>query len=133
MKKQATLAVLALLAGCASAPTHGPGINDLRDPQYLRAERKIPMTFAKIQMALFEHQKTCGAGPEFRRDQSSPSYASIVQKLEPSAQWDRTILVDLVLLQNAPVRATAYSYYAGNDDRIRQVFDAVLHPQQCPQ
>ena len=130
MKKHVLLFALVLLAGCAVGP-HDKTLDDLREPEYLRAERELPLSFAQIQMALFKHKAACGSGPEFAADPQRPSYASITQKPSPAAGLDRTIVVDLVLRLDRPVKARAYSYYAGVDKQVQRIFDAITHPAMC--
>ena len=131
MKKLAMVLAIALLGGCAATPLEfRPG--DVREPMYLRAERSIPLTFPKIQMALFKHKAACGWGPEFVLDPEQTAYATIYYKPSPTAKPNRTMIADLTFLANGPVRAQVYSYYADVDQQVNQLFSAILHPTVCP-
>jgi hypothetical protein len=130
MNKLAILLIPVLLAGCGTTAPNKT-FDDLREPIYLRSVQNLPLSFAQIQMALFKHQAACGSGPVFAANPQNASYAMVTQELTPGGGPEHTILVDLVLLQNRPVRASAYSYYAGLDEQIRNVFDAIRHPGVC--
>lgn len=132
MKKIVFLTGLCILAGCA-APKSGMQLNDLRKDAYLRTERSLPFdTFAKVQMALFKHKAACGGDIEFKLNPRNASYAIITKKPSPAADWNHTIVLDLVLMEGRPIKASAYSYYAGTEAQIQQMFDAVTRPQVCP-
>ncbi len=142
MKKMAMLAALsAILAGCATGPTGPAGLreSDLRDPKFFRAERVLPLSFPKIQMALFKHQAACGSAPVFSMDARQTNYATIVQKPAGAVNFEHAVLADLEQLQDtmmAPSRAkaTVYTYYAdaATIKQIDQVFNAIAHPEVCP-
>jgi len=131
MKKLLLCIAVAALAGCTTAPRQ-IRLMDLRTDIHVRDQRRLPLDFPKIQMALFKHQKACGSAPVFAVDPNDPSYATITLKTRPDAGWDRTILVDLTLLSNFTVRTTTYSYYPGVDKQIGQIFNAITHPAVCP-
>lgn len=124
------LAGLMGLAGCAGQPGIVP-LSTLESPAYLVAQRRLPMDFVAIQKALVRHQAECKQTYTFRADPDSFSYARVTYPLEPGAGWDRTLLIDLVLLQNRTTRASAYSYYADQGARVEQIFAAILHPEVC--
>jgi len=129
MKTLALFLAMIVLAGCASAP-RGPE-SDIRDPMYLRTEQFLPLTFAKIQVALFKHKAACGVAPELVVDADNSSYATIRQELPDAGRRDHPIVVQLILLQDMRVKAQAYSYYAGTEAEIQQIFDAIKTPGVC--
>lgn len=138
MKKTVMLMALAMLAGCATGPA-GLRMTDLRDPQYLRTERTIPLTYPKIQMALFKHQAACGSAPQFSLDPRQTSYATIVQQPAGAVNFEHAILVDLTsyqgtMMEESRIKAKVYAYYADSatKKRIDQVFNAIAHPEVCP-
>lgn len=134
MKKlPALLLVVLALAGCAaSGPPAGMRLHDLRSSDYFRMQRDIPYdSFAKVQMALFRHQAACGGDITFTADPQHASYGMVTEKDFPGAGWDHTLLIDLVLLQDRPIRAKAYSYYAGTEVGFRRMFDAIVKPGVC--
>src|SRR3546814_2177225 len=85
MKTMALLAAITILAGCAAAPS-GVSIDDVRSPAYFRGERTIPLTFAKIQMALFKHEAACGTSAKLVLEPRETNYATITQMPQPSAR-----------------------------------------------
>jgi hypothetical protein len=130
MKKTVLLLSVFLLAGCA-VPSQNDQLDSVRTPDLLRAEQRIPLSFAQIQMALFKHNAACGSGPLFTADPRNSSYASVTQKLTEEGGPKHTIVVDLTLLQDRRVKAQAYSYYAGVDKQIQSIFRAITHPEVC--
>lgn len=130
MKKLWLLFGLCLLSGCG-VTSQNNRLDSVRTPDLLRAEQRIPLSFAQIQMALFKHKAACGSGPVFAADPNDPSYASVTQKLTEEGGPKHTIVVDLTLLEDGPVKAQAYSYYAGVDKQIQRIFNAILHPGVC--
>ncbi|HEU0230506.1 MAG TPA: hypothetical protein VFR20_08035 [Burkholderiaceae bacterium] len=130
MRKPLLCLGVVVLAGCA-APHGLTRYVDLHSEDHLRAQRHILMDFPKIQMALFEHQRACGSAPVFTRSSKDPSYAMITQKLSPGADWKNTIEVDLALLGDLTVQAKAYTYHAGLEAQIDQVFNAIAKPKVC--
>lgn len=131
MKKFAIVLAAAMLGGCATGPVKFRA-SDVRQPQYLRAERKIPLNFPKIQMALFKHKQVCGWAPEFVMDEGQTSFATVYYKPTPTSKDDRTIVVDLTFLQDGSVRAQAYSYYANAGAQVTEAFTAMTNPGVCP-
>jgi hypothetical protein len=130
MKKLLLCLGAAVLAGCTAS--HGlTRYVDLHSEDHMRAKRHLLMDFPKIQMALFQHQKACGSAPVFTRSSKNPSYATITQKLSPDADWKHTIEVDLALLDDLTTQAKVYTYYAGLDEQIDQVFNAITNPREC--
>lgn len=132
---------VALLAGCASG-SGGAGLraSDLRDPAFFRSERTVPLTFPKIQMALFKHQAACG-GPAFKfaMDPGETAYATITDKPADSNSYEHAVLADLIqfqasMFQEARVRMRVYTYYADDqsEQRIAHMFNAILRPTVCP-
>lgn len=139
MKKIAMLAALAVLGGCA-AGSAGLRAVDLRDPMYLRTERTIPLTFPKIQMALFKHQAACGNAPQFSMDPRQTGYATVVYRPEGAVNFDQAVLVDLIqyqetMMEESRTKTKVYTYYAdpATKKRIDQVFEAIAHPEVCPE
>ena len=132
-KRSALLLGAALvLAGCAARGPEGLHLNDLLTSDYFRLQRNIPYdTFAPVQMALFKHQRACGGDITFTADPNHASYAIVTEKDFPGAGWDHTLVIRLVLLQDRPVKAAAYSYYAGTERRIDRMFDAIIKPGVC--
>jgi len=132
-KRSAVLFCAALaLAGCAARGPEGMRLIDLHTDDYLRMQRNIPLdSFAKVQMALFKHQSACGGDITFTADPNHASYAMVTEKDFPGAGWGHTLLIELVLLQDRPIKATAYSYYAGTEARIARMFDAITKPGVC--
>ncbi|OWT56272.1 hypothetical protein CEY11_19860 [Candidimonas nitroreducens] len=132
-KRCAVLLCAALaLAGCAARGPVGLRLNDLLSSDYARMQRKIPYdTFAQIQMALFRHQRLCGGDVTFTADPTHSSYALVTEKDFPGAGWDHTLTIQLVLLLDHPIQATAYSYYAGTERRFDRMFDAIIKPDVC--
>src|SRR3546814_2593271 len=88
MKTMALLAAITILAGCAAAPS-GVSIDDVRSPAYFRGERTIPLTFAKIQMALFKHEAACGTSAKLVLEPRETNYATITQMTQPSASYEK--------------------------------------------
>lgn len=120
------------LAGCATKGPEGMRLNDLRTSDYLRMERHVPYkTFAEVQMALFKHQRACGGDITFTADPDRASYAIVTEKDFPGAGWDHTLVIQLVLLLDHPMQASAYSYYAGTERRFDRMFSAIIKPGVC--
>lgn len=118
------------LGGCAGQPGVVP-LSTLESPTYLVAKRRLPMDFAAIQRALFQHQEACNETFTFQGSPESFSYAQVTYRPTPDAGWDRTLLIDLVLYQDRSTRASAYSYYTGQDEMVNRMFAAMLHPEVC--
>jgi hypothetical protein len=130
MKKLLLCLGAVLLGGCAGP--HGLArYSDLHTSEHLRDERRLPMDFPKIQMALFKHKQACGSSPVFAMDPDELSYATITLKTRPGAGWEHTIVVDLTLLKTLNVVAKTYSYYAGVDKQIDEIFNAITNPTVC--
>ena len=137
MQKITMLTALLVLAGCAT-DTAGLRTVDLRDPEFFRTERTIPMTFPKIQMALFKHQDACGSSPEFSMDPRETNYATIIDRPVGAEGLEQAVLVDLVqyqatMMDDPRTKAQVYTYYAdtATEQRIDQLFNAILHPEVC--
>ncbi|MEO6985019.1 MAG: hypothetical protein ABI155_06720 [Paralcaligenes sp.] len=131
MKKMIMLVVALMLAGCAASQS-GLRLNDLRTQAYSRTERTVPFTsFAPIQMALFKHQAACGGDITFTANPRNASYAIVSSHKPPTADWRHTIAIELSLMEFGPVRAHAYSYGAGTEAQIQQMFSAMVHPEVC--
>ncbi|HUH59919.1 MAG TPA: hypothetical protein VL001_07555 [Candidimonas sp.] len=139
MKKLTALLALTVVAGCASTTPAGLRLSDLRDPRFLRTEQSIPLTYPKIQMALFKHKEVCGSAPVFAMEPGKTAYATIIDRPSGATNYDHAILFELTryegtMLSEARVQAAAYAYYsnAETNQRIKQVFDAIAHPDVCP-
>ncbi|RTZ44387.1 hypothetical protein EKL30_07340 [Candidimonas sp. SYP-B2681] len=137
MKRIVMFAAVVVLAGCATKQA-GVREYDLRDPQYFHTERTLPLTFPKIQMALFKHKTACGSAPKFSMDPRQTNYATIIDLPEDAVSLERAVLADLIQLQGtmmeeSRVRVKVYSYYsdAAADKRVEQFFNAILRPEVC--
>lgn len=138
MKKMTIIVAALVLAGCAAGAA-GLRLVDLRDPKYSRGERTIPLTFPKIQMALFKHKDACGSAPHFSVDARQTNYATIIERPEGAENFERAVLVDLVqyqstMMEDARTRGQIYTYYTdtATKNRVDQLFNAILHPEVCP-
>ncbi|NYT44762.1 hypothetical protein H0A64_07975 [Alcaligenaceae bacterium] len=138
MKIPAIFLMVAMLAGCASTP-QGLRVTDLRDQRYFRGDYTIPLSFAKIQAALFKHEAACGSAPVFALDPRQTSYATITDKPAGQTSYENAIVADLTFYQSTLMseprsRAHVYSYYADSatQQRIEQLFAAIAHPEVCP-
>lgn len=137
MKKMAMFIAVMALAGCSTGPA-GLRAVDLRDPAYFRTERTIPLTFPKIQMALFKHQNACGSAPEFSMDPLQTNYATITQRPANATSFEHAVMADLTqyqatMMEESRTKAQVYTYYADGDTkrRIDQLFEAIEHPEVC--
>jgi len=124
------LAGLAALAGCA-AQNGQLREDDLRRSVYLQSERRINTDFVGIQRALFKHQAECGKAAVFKMDERQASYGTLRYPLEEGAGWEKTILVDLTLMQKGWVDAKVYSYQAGVQQQIKEIFTSIRAPGIC--
>ncbi len=124
------LAGLAVLAGCAK---QGAELReqDLRRSSYFKTERRINADFVGIQRALFKHQAECGKAAVFKMDEREASYGTLRYELEPGAGWDKSILVDLTLMQKGWVDAKVYSYRADVKKEIKEIFTSIRAPGVC--
>jgi hypothetical protein len=139
MKKLAMLLALTAVAGCASTAPTGLRLGDLREPRFLRSEQSIPLTYPKIQMALFKHKEACGSAPVFAMEPGKTAYATIVDRPSGATGYEHAILLELTryegtLLSEPRVEADVYAYYSNAETkkRIKQIFDAIAHPDVCP-
>jgi hypothetical protein len=137
MKKMTVMLGLVLLAGCASQPA-GLRETDLRDREFLRGERYINLSFAKMQGALFKHQAACGEAPIFRMDSGHTSYASVVYTPAGTDSLEQAVLLDLVqhksnFLHDERAKALIYTYYMNAEvqDRIDYVLRIFSYPELC--
>lgn len=138
MKTSVLLFAAAVLAGCASTP-EGLRMVDLREPAYFRGEHSIPLTFPRIQAALFKHEAACGSAPTFAMDPGQTSYATITDKPDGETSYENAVVADLTqyqpsMMEEARARAKVYSYYSDSatKERIEQLFQAIAHPEICP-
>lgn len=138
MKKITMLMALLVLAGCAGSSA-GLREVDLRDESFFRTERTIPLTFPKIQMALFKHENACGSAPRFAMDRFQTGYATLIDKPADAENFEHAVLADLTqyqgsMMEEARTKAKVYTYFSGSasEERIDQLFNAILHPEVCP-
>ncbi|EJC62468.1 MULTISPECIES: hypothetical protein [Alcaligenes] len=124
------LAGLAVLAGCAKQNAELRE-QDLRRSSYFKTERRINMDFVAIQRALFKHQAECGKAAVFKMDERQASYGTLRYELEPGAGWEKSILVDLTLMQKGWVDAKVYSYSGNVKKEINEIFTSLRAPGVC--
>lgn len=124
------LAGLAVLAGCATENKQLRE-DDLRRSVYLKSERRIRTDFVGMQRALFKHQAECGKAAVFKMDERQASYGTLAYPLEEGAGWDKTILVDVTLMQKGWVDAKVYSYQSGVGRQIDEIFTSIRAPGVC--
>ncbi|WP_341667108.1 hypothetical protein [Alcaligenes sp. SDU_A2] len=124
------LAGLAALAGCATDNAMLRE-DDLRRSVHQKSERRINTDFVGIQRALFKHQAECGKAAVFKMDERQASYGTLRYPLVDGAGWDKTILIDLTLMQKGWVDAKVYSYQAGVSDQIDAIFTSIRAPGIC--
>ena len=130
-----------VLAACATAfSSDDPHLRDLRDPDYLRTERTLEMTFPQIQMALFRHDRVCGNAPTFRMRENETSFATIIEHGSEERSWNERIAFDLTWFQPSlrygmRTRVEVYSFFSDGSvrRRIDAMFNAILNPDACPE
>jgi len=131
MKKIVTCTLLLVLAGCTASRT----VSSLRDASLLRHERRLSLTHAQVQRALFEHQRLCGRAPEFALNAHSVNEATVTYAFDHPPQLNRTVLVDLQQVygwDGLRLAARAYASLQVTQDEIERVFQAMLNPTVCP-
>lgn len=131
--------LLMLLASCGTSDPSQRHTDALRQEQYERTERTLGMTFPEIQQALFRHERYCGQAPVFEMKEGEASYATIKEANSEQLPWNQRILVDLMWLepsmrQETRTRAQVYSFFSNKaiKTRIRNIFNAIERPEQCP-
>lgn len=130
MRAPLACVLLATVAACA-APG-GLTLYQLETPQYMVTERRrLPVDFAQVQQALFKHQDLCGETYVFEMEPRSSAYGRVVYRPTPDAGWDDSVVISLVLLHNRSVNAKAYSYRAGQMERVHRMFSAMMKPKVC--
>ncbi|CDM24909.1 hypothetical protein [Castellaniella defragrans] len=132
MRITLTLASLAVvLAGCAAQPA-GLGLDQLETERYLLTERRrLPIDFAGVQRNLFRHARTCGETYTFEMVPGESAFGRVVYRPTPDAGWDRSIVLSLTLLHNRSINVQAYSYHAGQMDRVHRMMTAMMKPDSC--
>lgn len=131
MKTLCALASLSVLAACAGQP-QGLTINQLETPTHqLTERRRLPIDFAGVQQNLFRHAKLCGDTYTFEMVPRESAYGRVVYRPTPDAGWDRSVVLSLTLLHNRTINVKAYSYYAGEMDRVHQMLTAMMKPELC--
>lgn len=122
---------LAVLAACANQPT-GLTANQLESERYYLTERRrLPIDFPEIQSNLFKHEAACGVKYTFQLEPNKTSYARVFYRMNDSDRWEDSVLLSLVLLHNATINVTAYSYQAGQMDRVHKMLTAMMSPDKC--
>ncbi len=131
MKTIYALSCLAVLSACASQP-QGLTLNELETPRYQVTERRrLPIDFPGVQQNLFRHAAACGQTYTFEMAPDASSYGRVVYRPAPDAGWDRSVVLSLTLLHNRTINVTAYSYYAGQMDRVHEMLTAMMKPELC--
>ena len=132
MKAILVLASLAVLTACASQPT-GLTINQLETERYQITERRrLPIDFAHVQQNLFRHAAKCGQVYTFEMVPDESSFARVVYRPAPGdARWEHSVVLSLVLLHNRTINVKAYSYQAGQMDRVHEMLTAMMKPEAC--
>jgi hypothetical protein len=131
MKKLAVLLGVLTLAGCAGN-NQGLSLNLIEDPLYLRAEHDFEQNFVQIQRAVFRHQDACHDNVRFEVDAGNPNYARIIKPLVANAtNYSDMMILSMAELRSGVTRAKLYSYYVTTRDQAREMFNVVLHPEQC--
>ncbi|MGB6241990.1 MAG: hypothetical protein WBF69_05860 [Castellaniella sp.] len=131
MKAIYLLATLAVLSGCASQP-QGLSINELETPRNQVTERRrLPIDFPGVQQNLFRHAAVCGQTYTFEMVPGQTSFGRVVYRPTPDAGWDRSVVLSLTLLHNRTINVTAYSYHAGQMERVHEMLTAMMKPELC--
>ena len=131
-KASAALASLMVMAGCAAPGTTGLTADQLETERYLVTERRrLPIDFPGVQQNLFKHAALCGQTYTFEMLPGESTFGRVVYRPTPDAGWDRSVVLHLTLLHNRTINVKAYSYYAGQLDRIREMFTAMMKPEVC--
>ncbi|MFV0282460.1 MAG: hypothetical protein ACK5JE_01540 [Castellaniella sp.] len=130
MKTIFALASLAVLAGCATP--EGLTLNQLETDRYQVTERRrLPIDLAGVQRNLFQHEKVCHETYTFEMVPGESAFGRVVYRPTPEAGWDRSVVLSLTLLHNRTINVSAYSYYAGQMDRVHQMLTAMMKPDAC--
>jgi hypothetical protein len=125
----ASLAVV--LCSCAGQPT-GLTVDQLETAPYQVTERRrLPIDFPAVQQNLFRHAAVCHQTYTFEMVPRQSSFARVVYRPVPGAGWDRSVVLDLVLLANRTINVKAYSYRPGQLDRVRKMLTAMMKPDAC--
>jgi len=131
MKTLYVLSCLAVLTACAGTP-RGLTLDELETPRYQVTERRrLPIDFPGIQQNLFRHAAACGQTYTFEMKPNEASFGRVVYRPAPDAGWDRSVVLGLTLLHNRTVNVKAYSYYAGQMDRVHEMLTAMMKPELC--
>ena len=132
MKTLFTLAALTLLAGCAAPGAAGLSVDQLETDRYQVTERRrLPIDFPHVQQNLFQHARVCGDTYTFEMVPGETSFGRVVYRPTPDAGWDHSVVLGLTLLHNRMINVKAYSYYAGQMDRVHRMLTAMMKPDAC--
>lgn len=130
MKTVFALAALAVLTACAS--TAGLTVDQLETDRYLVTERRrLPIDFPQVQQNLFKHAEACGRTYVFEMVPNESAFARVVSRPAPDAGWEDSIVLSLTRLHNRTVNVKAYSYRAGQMDRVHEMLTAMMKPDAC--
>ncbi|MDY0310076.1 MAG: hypothetical protein RBR29_09875 [Castellaniella sp.] len=130
MKTLFALASLTVLAACA-APT-GLSIDQLETDRYQVTERRrLPIDFPQVQQNLFRHAAVCHETYTFEMVPGESAFGRVIYRPEPDAGWDRSVVLSLTRLHNRTINVKAYSYRAGQMDRVQRMFTAMMKPDSC--
>jgi hypothetical protein len=130
MKTVFALASLAVLAACA-APSD-LSIDQLETDRYqLTERRRLPIDFPRVQQNLFRHAKVCHETYTFEMVPGESAFGRVVYRPTPGAGWDDSVVLALTLLHNRSINVKAYSYRAGQMDRVHRMFTAMMKPEVC--
>jgi hypothetical protein len=132
MKAILALASLAVLSACASQST-GLTINQLETDRYqLTERRRLPIDFPQVQQNLFRHAAKCGQVYTFEMVPNESAFARVIYRPAPEdVRWEDSVVLSLVLLHNRTINVKAYSYQAGQMDRVHEMLTAIMKPEAC--
>ena len=130
MKTLLSLALLAVLAACAAPASLT--VDQLETDRYQVTERRrLPIDFPQVQQNLFRHAAVCHETYTFEMVPGESSFGRVVYRPEPGAGWDRSVVLSLTLPHNRTINVKAYSYLAGQMDRVHRMLTAMMKPDAC--
>lgn len=130
--KKLVLCLALAITGCASTP-NGISLLQLESPEYFRDRRSFPLDFVGAQRAVIKHQQICGSDIEFAVDERHPGYARVTKPFSPGATgWNNTIVLGLTKMSNVQTRGEVYSYSTPSRAQLREIYQVLLHPDECP-